>query len=70
MTDSVRILFHYMKMGFRDAILGTFKIYQMDKDQQMIKETKSSPMARQEQMSTLALRRAERMKHKQVKTSE
>ena len=58
-----------MKKGFKDSIYGTFKIYQMDRDQQKIKESQSSPH-KQEQMSTLARRRAERMKQKEVKNSE
>lgn len=70
MTDSIRLWFYYAKKGFKDSVYGTFKIYQMDKDhQQMIKETPSSPQ-KQEHMSTLARRRAERMKHKEVKSSD
>ena len=69
MTDSIRLWLYYMKKGFQDSIRGTFKIYQMDKDQQVINETQSSPQ-KQEQMSILARRRAGRMKNKEVKNPE
>ncbi len=66
MADSARLMLEYMTKGIRASILGTLKVYHMDKVQQ--EQTESSQHASQEPMSTLARRRAERMKPREKKT--
>ena len=66
MTDSVRMTVAYMAQGLRDSILGTFRVYQLDKLDHANKEKQEE--TKEEPMSTLARRRAERMKHRPAKT--
>ena len=54
-----------MIKGLQASILGTLKVYHMDKEQKA--ESESPKHTSQEPMSTLARRRAERMKPRETK---
>ena len=57
MTELVQEMCWGMMLGFRDAILGCFKVFKMDQNTQSQNEKQSD-----EPMTTLAKRRAEKQK--------
>ena len=69
MTNSLRHLVDLMCRGVRDSVVGTVSIYHMEQHQRRQlsedEDSESSPHRQpQEPLSTLARRRAERIKHR------
>lgn len=61
MSNTLNNIVAGVARGFRDAVLGTFKVYKLDMAIQADIATKSV-----EPMTTLARRRSEKMKHKKI----
>lgn len=67
MSDSIQIFFAYLTQGLRDSILGAFKIYKIHKEQKDFHANEIQSKADSQYVSTLARRRADRIKQKETK---
>lgn len=66
MTNYIKSTIAFIAQGLGDSIAGTFKVYHLDKLDREDGHRKDT-QEKEEPLSTLARRRAERLKHKPAK---
>ena len=65
MTEGTKKFIHLLWIGLKDSVLGTFKLFRLDRDLDN-ERRESARLASSEPMSTLARRRAERLKQRKA----